>query len=243
MRVHPERSQDRRPIASRNAHWAIALTALLAGKGVSANAISVLGMLACTAGGVALAMTSRNSPDADANCLNDGDRWLWLLAGVMCQLRLVCNLLDGMVAIARGIASPVGALYNELPDRASDIAVLVGLGYAAMGNPTLGWLCSLLAVLTAYVRAAVKVAGSADVAQDFCGPMAKQHRMALVTALSVFMAIAPSAWRGPIEAGWTAAWTVPQLVMALMAVGCVLTILRRIARGASALREMQRGSA
>lgn len=241
MRV--DEHSDRRPIATRSSGWAIALTTLLARNGVSANAISVLGMVACTLGGIALMLTSRISPDGDANWLNDGDRWLWLLAGVMCQVRLVCNMLDGMVAMARGTASPVGALYNELPDRVSDVAVLVGLGYAGMGNPTLGWLCALLAVLTAYVRAAVKVAGGAGVAQDFCGPMAKQHRMALVTALSVFMAIAPSSWRGVIEVGATGAWTVPEVALSLMAVGCVVTIFRRIARGASALRAMQTGSA
>lgn len=230
-----EAQSDRRPIATRSAGWAIWLTAVLAGRGVSANVISVVGMVACVVGGCALVMTARVGAD--------GDRWLWLVAAVMCQLRLVCNMLDGMVAIARGVASPVGALYNELPDRVSDVAVLVGLGYAAMGNPTLGWLCAVLAVLTAYVRAAVKVAGGTGISQDFCGPMAKQHRMAVVTVLAVFMAVAPASWRGPIEMGWAGAWTVPEGALVLVAAGCVVTIVRRVRRGAAALRGMQTGSA
>lgn len=229
-----EAQSDRRPIATRSAGWAIWLTGVLAGRGVSANVISVIGMLACVVGGGALAMTARVGPE--------GERWLWLVAAVMCQLRLVCNMLDGMVAIARGVASPVGALYNELPDRVSDVAVLVGLGYAAMGNPTLGWLCAVLAVLTAYVRAAVKVAGGVGIVQDFCGPMAKQHRMAVVTGLAVFMTAAPVAWRGPIEMGWLGAWTVPEGALVLVAVGCAVTIVRRVRRGAAALRAMQIGS-
>ncbi|MBL0871761.1 MAG: CDP-alcohol phosphatidyltransferase family protein, partial [Phycisphaerales bacterium] len=164
-----EMVQDRRPIASRNAGWAIALTGELARRGVSANAISVMGMVACLMGGAALVWTGVGR-GGGAEGLAVMDRGLLLFAAVMCQVRLVCNMLDGMVAIARGVASPVGALYNELPDRVSDIAILVGLGYGVMGDRELGWIAALLAVLTAYVRAAVKVSGGAGMAQDFCGP-------------------------------------------------------------------------
>ena len=94
------------------------------------------------------------------------------------QLRLLCNLLDGMVAVGHGKQTPFGVLYNELPDRVSDSALLIALGYAS-GIPWLGWLAALLSALTAYIR----VFGAAlGFAQDFRGPMAKQHRMALLTA-------------------------------------------------------------
>ena len=53
------------------------------------------------------------------------------------QLRLLCNLLDGMVAVEGGRSSPVGALYNEVPDRVADSLLLVALGYA-VGIPWLG---------------------------------------------------------------------------------------------------------
>ena len=80
------------------------------------------------------------------------DHWLaWLVAAACVQLRLVCNLLDGMVAIEGGRKSKVGAIYNEFPDRIADTLFLVPLGYAA-GMPWLGWACALLAALTAYVR-------------------------------------------------------------------------------------------
>jgi len=83
-----------------------------------------------------------------------------------------------MVAIEHGKQSQLGVLYNELPDRVSDSVLFVALGYAS-DLPWLGWLGALLAALTAYIR----VFGAAlGFAQDFRGPMAKQHRMAALTA-------------------------------------------------------------
>jgi len=73
-----------------------------------------------------------------------------------------------------GISSPTGPLWNEMPDRAADVSILVGVGYASTGNPTLGWLAAVVAVATAYVRAEARASGRPN---DFCGPMAKPHRM------------------------------------------------------------------
>ena len=100
----------------------------------------------------------------------------------------MANLLDGMVAIGRGVASPVGELFNEVPDRVSDTAVLVGLGVAA-GSVWLGLAAALAAMATAYVRTTARAAGAPS---DFGGPMAKQHRMALVTALALWCAVIPA---------------------------------------------------
>ena len=61
-----------------------------------------------------------------------GTGWLALIATAACvQLRLVCNLLDGMVAIEGGKSTATGALFNEIPDRLADPLFLVPLGYAA----------------------------------------------------------------------------------------------------------------
>lgn len=124
-----------------------------------------------------------------------GERGLWLLGGALCQVRLLCNLFDGMVAIARGVASPKGELYNEVPDRVSDAAIFIGLGYASLSDPILGVAAALVAVFTAYVRAMAKAAGAPN---DYCGPMAKPQRMAVVTALSIWMALRPDAWALPL---------------------------------------------
>src|SRR5436305_13276207 len=154
---------DRRPIATRNRKWAQAATAWLAAQNVSPNAISIAGMCACIVAGIALGVTSV----ADY-------RILWLIAALGAQLRLTANMLDGMVALASGRASKIGELYNEVPDRVSDAAVFIGAGFASGGNVALGYIATILAILTAYVRAAGKIAGAPN---EFCGPMAKQHLM------------------------------------------------------------------
>ncbi|WP_439598342.1 CDP-alcohol phosphatidyltransferase family protein [Falsiroseomonas sp.] len=205
---------DRRPIAARE----LALTGRVAGwlvaRGASANGISGAGMVAGLLAGLALAGTA---------WVPEAARPLWLAGALLVQLRLLANLLDGMVAIGRGIASPVGELWNEVPDRVSDTAVLLGLGVAA-GSPGWGLAAALAAMATAYIRAVIKAAGAPS---DFRGPMAKQHRMALVTALALWCALAPAAWQGP---GLVAGLLV---VITLLA---SLTALRRLLAGAAALR-------
>lgn len=161
----------RRPIAARSSAWAIALSAWLARSSVTPNAISVTSILFAVIGGLLILYF---------------EHWLALLGAALCvQLRLACNLLDGMVAIEGGRKSAVGALYNEFPDRIADTLFLVPLGYAA-GMPWLGWACALLAALTAYVRV---FGGSLGLPQDFSGVMAKQRRMAALTVGLVAQAI------------------------------------------------------
>ena len=132
---------DRRPIAARRLALMNRLATRLAGAHVTANAISIAGMVCGILAGVSLWRTASAPPLAA--------RFLWLAAALLIQLRLLANLLDGMVAVASGTASQLGELFNEAPDRVSDAATLIGLGYAAGGHPTFGWLAALLAVLTA----------------------------------------------------------------------------------------------
>jgi len=152
-----------------------------------------------------------------------GQPWLaWLCGAVLVQLRLLANVLDGMVAVGRGVASPVGELYNEIPDRVSDTAVLAGIGFAA-GSPALGWAAALAAMATAYVRATGRAAGGGS---DFRGPMAKQQRMALVTALAVVCAVLPAY---SVVAAQVALWVV--LALSLVTAGRRLSGIARALRG------------
>jgi len=207
----------RRPLRSRETRWARVIAGRLAQRGVSPNAISVAGVLAALAAGAALAATSHV----------DGIpfRVYWAGAALLIQGRLLCNLFDGMVAIQRGVASPLGELFNEVPDRIADAAVLIGLGYAAGGIPEFGYTAALVAVFVAYVRAAVTAAGAPN---DFCGPLAKPQRMALATALCLYMAVAPADWRWP--------WGEVNVVLIIMIGGGLVTAARRLRRAACHLR-------
>jgi len=210
---------DRRPIATRNRKWAQAATAWLIARNVSPNAISIAGMCACIVAGIALGLTS----------ISDY-RILWLVAACGAQLRLTANMLDGMVAIASGRTSKTGELYNEVPDRISDAAVFIGAGFAWGGNVTLGYAATILAIFTAYVRAAGKIAGAPN---EFCGPMAKQHRMLVITLICLYSAITPRSWQMITFNDWQIG--LMALVLALIVVGCVITVVRRVNRIAHAL--------
>src|ERR1700722_9340933 len=102
---------DRRPIASRERPFWQRTASRLARAHVSPNVISIAGMGCAVVAGVCLVLTP---------CGGIGSRFFWMAAAAGAQLRLVANLLDGMVAIESGRASPVGELYNEMPDRVSD---------------------------------------------------------------------------------------------------------------------------
>src|SRR5262249_62069755 len=94
------------------------------------------------------------------------------------------------------------------------------------GGGALGWAAGLLAVLAAYVRVR---GGALGLAQDFCGPMAKQHRMAIMPA-ACLLAIGEGAvadYRGRTIG----------FALAVVAIGSILTIglrLIRIKRGLEA---------
>lgn len=176
----------RRPLKTRSAAWAQALAAALIKRRASPNAISVAGLGFALLGGALLATIARGAMPV----------WLALFGGAACvQFRLLCNMLDGLVAVEGGRKSKAGALFNELPDRFEDTALLVGAGHAA-GCAELGWLCAALALLTAYLRA---LGASLGQGQDFRGPGAKPHRMFLLTlgclaAILHFPALAWSLW-------------------------------------------------
>jgi phosphatidylglycerophosphate synthase len=155
--------EARRPLATRSTHWAGALARAAVKSGITADGISILSLLFAAAGAAGLLLLPRP--------------WNLLAGAAGIQLRLLANMLDGMVAIEGGKKSKVGVLYNEVPDRLADSIFLVALGYE-IGTPWLGWLAALAAAVTAYIRV---LGGTFGLAQDFRGPLAKQHRMFVMT--------------------------------------------------------------
>jgi phosphatidylglycerophosphate synthase len=200
----------RRPLASRSTGWANALAAMLLKTSITPNQISVISIVFAALAGLALWYAPR---------------WpmLYLLAMAGIQLRLLCNLLDGMVAVEGGRQSPVGSLYNEFPDRIADSLIIVALGYAA-GEPVIGWAGALAAALTAYIRA---TGGALGLKQDFRGPMAKPHRMAVAT-FGCLVALIEALFAGTTYAIRAAAWVI--------LLGSILTCITRTAAIAAQLR-------
>lgn len=212
---------NRRPLRSRDTGWARAGAAWLARAGVTPDAVSAGAVVFGLAGGGLLAASG---------ALDGGARVATLVGGALAiQLRLVCNLMDGMVAVEHGRGGPLGPIWNELPDRIADGAFLVGAGYgaalagAAWGEPA-GWAAAVFAVLTAYVRELGRALGQPA---DFGGPMAKPQRMALLTAAAVVTVFEHNwGWRGEAFAG----------SLALIAIGAALTAAIRTGRLAARLK-------
>jgi phosphatidylglycerophosphate synthase len=214
---------ERRPIATRDLKASQTIAAWLATHGISPNAISIFGMLAAIVGGVALAST---------HLVPEWARWLWLSGAAGAQLRLAANMFDGMVAIATGKAFRTGELYNEVPDRISDAALLIGLGYASGAIPMLGYLAALAALFTAYVRAQCRVAGAP---QDFCGPMAKPQRMFWLTVTAIYCTVTPAAWQPHDILG--SGGGLPAVALAAIFLGSGVTAVRRLWHAAQSLNK------
>lgn len=186
-----QKQGDRRPIKARASQISGKVAAALAHAGITPNQISVASIFFAAAGAVFLLLGG----------------WGLLLTALCIQARLLCNLFDGMVAVEHGRSSVLGAVFNEFPDRIADSLLLVAAGYAA-GAPALGWFAALAAALTAYVRV---FAASCGLGHDFRGPMAKQHRMAVLTVACVLTPIL----------GTDVMWGAVCLIGILSAITCV----------------------
>lgn len=191
-------TSNRRPLRSRGTGWASAAARLALGSGLTPNMISFAGMVVAGLGAWAIV-------EGPARPL------FFLLGALAVQLRLLANMLDGMVAVEGGKGDATGPLWNEFPDRVEDSLLLVAAGYAC-GYEWLGWLAALLAAICAYVRL---LGASLGKGQDFCGPQAKPHRMFVLTVALVAAYI----FFGALVWG-----------LAVIVVGTALTIARRLAR-------------
>jgi phosphatidylglycerophosphate synthase len=203
----------RRPLKSRSAAWASGLSKALLKSGISPNQVSVASSLFAILAAVFMVK---------------GSEWIghtaaWILSAICIQLRLVCNLMDGMLAVEGGRKTANGDLYNEFPDRISDMVILAAMGHAGGSLPciVLGWVAACGALMTACVRMhGASLLGT----HDFRGPMAKPQRMALATAVCVLMAVWPIA-------------AIIQWSLVLTVIGITFTVMRRLAALSTALSQ------
>jgi phosphatidylglycerophosphate synthase len=229
--------EGRRPLKSRSAAPVRAIAAWLCRIGATPNAISGASVVFAMAGAacfllapMAIFPSSREAATGDPFSTFQGTPMSWALCWIavaaFVQMRLLCNLFDGMVAIEGGKKTPTGDLWNEIPDRIADLLLLAGAGFAA-GAPWAGALAAWGAVLTAYLRA---FGASLTGQQDFSGPFAKPQRMAVLTAAAVLTAM---------ERFWTADPWIMKAALWTIAGGTLITAVRRTRRLAACLRAGQ----
>lgn len=205
---------NRRPIKTRSTRAAQALASGLIRTAITPDQISLASMVFAGAGAAALLGLP-------------GPAGL-VLCALCVQLRLLCNLMDGMVAVEGGKKSPLGDLYNEIPDRVADSVFLVALGYAC-GLAALGWCAALVAALTAYIRV---LGGAIGLPQDYRGPQSKSQRMAVMTA-GCLLAAVEFALRGSTQS--------LQVALVVITAGAVLTCWLRLRAMAALLRARAAG--
>ena len=210
-------SDRRRPVDARGNAGIRWLAAGLARLGVAPNAISAASIGFSALAAAAMLAAAGRSDLARIE--------LFAVAAILLELRLLANLLDGLVAVEGARGSKSGEIWNELPDRFSDALSLVAAGYAAgigavasdqaTWYSVLGWSAALAAVITAYVRA---LGSSAGAGAHFEGPMAKQRRIDTLAIGCIVAAFEPSwGWNGQTLA----------IALAIILAGSLITIARR----------------
>jgi phosphatidylglycerophosphate synthase len=149
--------------------------------------------------------------------------WLLLIAPLLCYLRLWCNMLDGMVAMASAKASLCGEILNDLPDRISDILIFVGVAHSGLCSPFAGYWAAIFALLTAYVGTLGQAVGAR---REFSGIMSKPWRMVTLhvgawTTLGLWLAGKSIAFGSLTILDWTCV---------IVVLGCLQTITVRLRR-------------
>jgi len=157
--------------------------------------------------------------------------WLLLLGPAFCYLRLWLNMLDGMVALAADKASCRGEILNDLPDRASDVLIFVGVAHSGLCSPFSGYWVAILAVLTAYVGMFGQAVG---VQREFSGVMAKPWRM-VALHLGAWLAYALGGSQQGLHG--FGSLTVLDWTCVLIILGCLQTIAVRLRRILQALHD------
>jgi phosphatidylglycerophosphate synthase len=191
--------------------------------GVSADAVSLFSMVAAAAAAICFWKAATHPG-------------LLIAGSLFCYLRLWCNMLDGMVAIASGKASARGEILNDLPDRVSDVLIFVGVAHSGLCSPFSGYWAAIFAVLTAYVGIFGQALGAK---REFGGVMSKPWRMVTLSfGGAITLALA---WSGDGDAARKfAGLTVLDWTCVAVIAGCAQTIAVRLRSTLRALAQKAR---
>lgn len=207
------RNVQRRPIGARRYPWIQATARWLAHMGIRPNQISVMSVVFSAMSATCLIFAGSNADSLKA--------LLYVLAAAFIPMRALCNICDGLLAVEGGLKTNSGAIYNDLPDLFSDSLLFIAAGYSinwlSWGN-VLGWATALASITVTSVRLLGKSAGASP---QFCGPMAKSHRMAVFCAACL---------ASSLETALDVARYAMTMALIVVILGCVVTVVRRTLR-------------
>jgi len=178
------------------------LVGRLAGKGVTANQVTLIAATVSVAIGALLVLNPEPA--------------LFALVPIWMALRMAFNAVDGMLAREHGQKSALGGYLNEITDVVSDAALYVP--FALIAPFSLPWLFAIifLATLTEFAGVLGVAHGKG---RNYEGPMGKSDRALLFGALGALVAVF-----GVLPA-WT--WHIQPMTCVLL----VWTVVNRIRAG------------
>jgi phosphatidylglycerophosphate synthase len=206
-----------RPIAEGFRRTARGATRLCLRAGIDADAISYFSIVAAALAGLCFWQSAHHPA-------------LLILAPLFCALRLWCNMLDGMVALAAGNAGGRGEVLNDLPDRVSDVLIFAGAAHSGWMHPLFGYWAAIMSLGTAYVGMLGQAVGAQ---REFSGWMSKPWRM-VALSLGAWLTYGLFRWnRGDVLLGHLTAldWTCVVVIA-----GCFQTSVQRLNRILGALK-------
>jgi CDP-diacylglycerol--glycerol-3-phosphate 3-phosphatidyltransferase len=148
------------------------LCRMLAGRGITANQVTVAALLLSLAAGLSI-------------WLSGGARWALALLPPALLVRMALNAVDGMLAREHGLQSDLGAILNELGDVLSDTALYLPLAVVPGLAPPLVVLIVLLAAVGEMTGVVAVLVGAR---RRYDGPMGKSDRALAFGLLALLLA-------------------------------------------------------
>jgi CDP-diacylglycerol--glycerol-3-phosphate 3-phosphatidyltransferase len=144
----------------------------LAGRGVTANQVTIAALLLSLAAGATI-------------WLSAGARWSLALLPIVLLLRMGLNAIDGMLAREHAMQSYLGAILNELGDVLSDTTLYLPLAAMPGFSPVLVVMIVLLAVISEMTGVLAVLVGAQ---RRYDGPMGKSDRAFVFGLLALLLA-------------------------------------------------------
>ena len=179
------------------------LVAWLAGRGATANQVTIAAALLSLLYGAVFAVTG-------------GATLVLLGLPVVLFVRMALNAIDGMLAREHGQASRLGFFLNEIGDVVSDVALYLPL--ALVAAPAHALLAGAMVIVFALTEFAGVLGLASGGDRRYDGPFGKSDRAAFFSALAVLLALFV-----------LPAWLPPAVLWLALGLGCV-TIVNRVRR-------------
>ena len=144
----------------------------LAKKGITANQVTIAGLLLSLIAGVALAFYAQTG--------------IFLIIPIVLFVRMALNAIDGMLAREHNMKTPLGAILNELCDVVSDVALY--LPFALLPQVSL-WLVIVLVIVAIFTEMTGIIAIQIGASRRYDGPMGKSDRAFIFGLLALLLGL------------------------------------------------------